>query len=603
MKSTVHCGVALSVAALTCGCMGTIGEGQGGSMVSETAEMPGAREASQPADGTTRVKDILPSSPLTALTCTESARGTTEEGVRRLSKVEVDGTLRVLLTGSIAGGGGIYAPIKDALYLFPSDVINDSLGEFEGVHSDGHVAAVLGIAEGVAQGIMDTSANRLSQLGSCGDKLPLARECAQTYVRKFASAAFRRPIPDAELADLLIGYDPDDGRTALKIILKRVLQSPHFLFHVELGQGSAVDGRVRLTDTEIAARIAYRITLAPPDALLYAAAARPGELQSQTNVSAQVRRLLLTPAAQTAVHDFYRTWLRYRDVPRPDTSNRFELNLPALEYDNNHYLVNEATKDADAFLGHVTWTTRGTFQDLMLSNVVFPIGSFINTVYGLPTNSLPGQPVAAVDGRMGLLGRALFLLSEGRQTHPITRGAWIRKNILCDRFPPPDPAAVAEAQSAYKPDRMKFTTRQLTEQLTGTPQCAGCHRQMNGIGYAFEGFGVLGHARSQEKFIDGNGRTLAVHPLDTAVADLHIEDGLPTKYAGAKDLIEAIARTRKARGCFARKLFEFSRHREAEVADGCVLRRLDEATAKGASLFDVLADNVANEDLLWRRAN
>src|SRR5262245_788186 len=137
MASLQHLAQRVAPLTVALGCAGMIGENsvESPSDPGTAMEAPGGPGASVPTgmpampvpvpeEGMTRAKEILPGSPLTALTCRESARGTTEEAIRRLSRVEVDSTVRVL-------AGGLYTRAKDALYLFPADVVNDSLGEFE----------------------------------------------------------------------------------------------------------------------------------------------------------------------------------------------------------------------------------------------------------------------------------------------------------------------------------------------------------------------------------------------------------------------------------------------------------------------------------------
>ena len=99
--------------------------------------------------------------------------------------------------------------------------------------------------------------------------------------------AYRRPLADAEVSEHVTLFNkgpdalPSDGRVrrpAANLVLQALLQSPHFLYRTELGT-QVVNGRIPLSDYEIAAKLSLALTnTLPDDALLAAAAA--GELHS-----------------------------------------------------------------------------------------------------------------------------------------------------------------------------------------------------------------------------------------------------------------------------------------------------------------------------------
>jgi hypothetical protein len=73
---------------------------------------------------------------------------------------------------------------------------------------------------------------------------------------------WRRDLTQAEMQAYLSYYhEAGAGTEGLSYLLRRLLQSPSLVFHVEEGAESR-NGRIRLTDFEVAARISY-LTRAP----------------------------------------------------------------------------------------------------------------------------------------------------------------------------------------------------------------------------------------------------------------------------------------------------------------------------------------------------
>ena len=62
--------------------------------------------------------------------------------------------------------------------------------------------------------------------------------CATTFVQAFAKWAYRRPIADDELSDLMAVYQQGamtSYNAGIELVIKAILASPSFLFRTELG--------------------------------------------------------------------------------------------------------------------------------------------------------------------------------------------------------------------------------------------------------------------------------------------------------------------------------------------------------------------------------
>jgi hypothetical protein len=102
------------------------------------------------------------------------------------------------------------------------------------------------------------------------------------------------------------------------------------------------------------------------------------------------------------------------------------------------------------------------------------------------------------ENRRGLLGQAsiLTVTSYPNRTSPVERGKWILTNLL--GVPPqPPPPNVPPLQDSSS-DGKVLSLRERMEQHRANPVCAGCHRQMDPIGFALENFDGVGHYRTTE---------------------------------------------------------------------------------------------------------
>ena len=97
--------------------------------------------------------------------------------------------------------------------------------------------------------------------------------CRMQFIRKFGQLSFRRPLSDAEshaYENLFRGEAErsKDFLAGAQVVVEAMLQSPHFLFHLEGGP----DGR--WTQYQIASRLSYFLWDTMPDEALFRAAAK-----------------------------------------------------------------------------------------------------------------------------------------------------------------------------------------------------------------------------------------------------------------------------------------------------------------------------------------
>ena len=114
-------------------------------------------------------------------------------------------------------------------------------------------------------------------------------DCTRSFVEVLGARLFRRPLRDPEVQGFLPVFDlvaseGADFDVAARLVLRAMLQSPQFLYHLE--DRSAGD---RVSPRELASRLAYLVWASTPDEALRAAA-DDGELATAAGLEAAVRR-------------------------------------------------------------------------------------------------------------------------------------------------------------------------------------------------------------------------------------------------------------------------------------------------------------------------
>jgi hypothetical protein len=96
--------------------------------------------------------------------------------------------------------------------------------------------------------------------------------------------------------------------------------------------------------------------------------------------------------------------------------------------------------------------------------------------------------------------------SDGIESSPVERGAWVLRFLLNDP-PPPAPPNVPQLSRIEDPS---LTVRQKLASHMEEAQCASCHRKIDPIGFGLENFNAAGKWRTEE----GHGKH--TYPIDPA---------------------------------------------------------------------------------------
>ena len=196
------------------------------------------------------------------------------------------------------------------------------------------------------------------------------------------------------------------------------------------------------------------------------------------------------------------------------------------------------------------------------------------------------------DHRGGVLGMGsvLAMTSHTYRTSPTLRGKWVLE-VLLGAPPPPPPANVKpieEAGAKQEGAAAKTFRDQLAAHVTD-PACANCHRKMDPLGFALDGYDAVGVWREGTK----------ERPLDTS-------GKLPSgeSFAGAGELKKVLWSKRDR---FTRTLVEqfllYAMGRDLGVADERTVDAVVERLSREDSKFSALITGVVTSFPFLNRRN
>lgn len=500
--------------------------------------------------------------------------------IRRLNRFEYDNTIRDLIGD--ASGPATGFPEEVGLG-FSNDAASQGFSQLliEAYASAARKAASFAIGD----------AARLRALLGCDPASAGEEPCARRFIDSFGARAFRRPLSADESGDLLAVFRavrPGGGfNDAIAAVIETALQSPQFLYRVELGVATATPGVARLDPYEIASRLSYLFWGTMPDAELFAAAA-DGRLAGERGIAAQATRLLADPRARAVARYFHDALF---GLPGIDGVEKNAAKFPGYTPDLRPLMREEAQR----FLDHVVWDGAGDLGSLLTAPYSF-VNRQLALYYGarggvgrLPAGASFERVELDPGKRAGILTHpgVIAKLTPGSESDPTVRGVFVRKQLLCSP-PPPPPPGLNVMPPVPDPN---LTTREQFAAHSQDPACAGCHRLIDPIGYGLEGYDAVGLHRTTE-----NGKPVDVRGelVDTDV------DG---PFVGAVELAAKLARSRQVEACVASHWFTFAYARSATAADACTRAMLEQALAgSGGRIRELLAALAGTPAFLYRPA-
>jgi hypothetical protein len=315
---------------------------------------------------------------------------------------------------------------------------------------------------------------------------------AGELIARFTKEAFRRREPDPQFLKGLDAYFQKKRQKgkgfqdAMADTLAVVMASPGFVFLNE--EANVRPGTRLVSPRDIANRLSYFLTSAPPDEKLYQAV-EAGAMSDRDAYHKEIDRIL-TENNRLLAEGFSSQWADFVRFDGISVSKKYPTYAAGLR----HSMKQEV----------ITYFQTLLRENLPVSNLIQSDFATVNaqlaTHYGIPgvtTNEFVKVKLPPDFPRGGYLTQGAFLVagSNGERTSPPIRGM-----ILMNRFlnspPPPPPPNVPELGSGAEG---LITNRQLVELHQTQVQCASCHRKMDAIGLALENFDTIGRWQENER--------------------------------------------------------------------------------------------------------
>lgn len=396
--------------------------------------------------------------------------------------------------------------------------------------------------------------------------------CATGFLERVGRQAFRRPFTaDEKTRYLKLGLDEATDSKAfvggVSAMLSAILQSPHFVYRVELGGDALVPGKnwAQFTPFETATRLSFLLWGSTPDAQLLASA-EAGKLASPEGLQSEAQRLLDSPRLIDGLNDLVDDLLSLDSV--------YLMSKDASVFPNLTPTLRDAMREEILRLFQDVVTRDADMMELFDTNKTF-VNQELGQLYGINVTGTSFVPAThpVESPRSGLLTTALLLSVQDKrqETSPTRRGAFVRRVLSCDTIPTPPPDVVTVIPPP--PAGTVLSRKDLLKTHLTSPACAACHQLMDPVGLAFENFDAIGRFRTQ----DENG--LAIDASGSF-------DG--TDFAGPRELGKLLRTSEKARNCLVRRIYQFSVGHLENDFDQSQLMELDAAFAGSGQRFSPL---------------
>lgn len=415
--------------------------------------------------------------------------------------------------------------------------------------------------------------------------------CAERIITELGTRAYRRPIGEADLSELLTYYRDGLKRggfeEGIRSAITGILASPFFLYRIEDVPPGIGPGEIyRIDDLTLASKLSFFLWNSIPDDELLQLAAR-GELGEQATLDAQLARMLADPRAGTLASNFMHQWL---DIKR----------LEEVDPDTEIFPYAAGRGDPrDDYLTELTLFAKSIFEedrsvlDLMTASHTY-LNERVALLYGI--TDVKGDRFRRVEledsKRWGLLGKGAVLMAAAypNRTSPVLRGAFVLEHITGTppATPPPDVEAFPENEIGAGQSR---TVREILAQHRANPACAGCHDVMDPLGFALENFDAVGIWRDRDRFTGT--------PIDAAA---ELPDG--TLVSGPDDLREALVRKpEQFVQTFVEGLLKYALGRTLDHRDMPAVRQIVRQAAQDDYRFSTIVRQiVGSEPFMMRRA-
>lgn len=428
------------------------------------------------------------------------------------------------------------------------------------------------------------------------DKTKTPEACAKEIFATLAKRAYRRPVTNDDIAELMRYYADGVKRatagaasdqagqagfeSGIRAGITGILASPFFLYRGErLPVGLKPGEKYTITDLELASRLSFFLWNSIPDDPLLDLAAK-NKLSDPATLDRQVHRMLADPRSKTLASDFVFQWLdmkRLDDIV-PDVD---VFPYASGRMDPRQDFRTELTLFADSI-----FREDRNVVDLLRASHTY-LNERVALHYGI--TDVKGDQFRRVElkdsARWGLLGKGAILMAAAypNRTSPVLRGKFILNSI--EGVPPANPPPNVPTLDDKDIGTTKaLTVRQLMAKHRASPTCASCHAVMDPLGFALENFDATGMWRDKDRY--------AGTAIDSAG---ELPDG--TKINGPDDLRNALLRRpEQFVQTFVEALLTYSMGRTREYYDMPTVRAIVRETGAKDYKFSAIVEAVVNTD-------
>ena len=486
--------------------------------------------------------------------------------MRRLTRWEYNNTVHDLV-GDVTAPASTFVP-EAGQFGFDNSASGATLSD-----------VVVEQFERAARDLATNAVSNLPALMGCDPSGAAEESCVASFIQGFGKRAFRRPLSSDEESRYQLFFasqrDLYGPTKAVELVVSAFLQSPHFLYRLEL-ESESPEQVTPVTAFEMASRLSYFLWGTMPDDTLLAAA-EEGRLETAEDVRREAERMLTDEKGARAVQNFFSQWGNLRSLPLIE---RDEAAFPQATREL-------MAKELELFV-ESAFSGEGTWQSVLTSNKSF-LNEELAGFYGL--DNVSGDEFREVEldparhGGILTRGALMAILAHPDQTSPVLRGKFIREQLFCDP-PPPPPCNADTALPEIDPNA---TTREQLEQKTGVEPCVACHSFLNPPGFAFDHFDQLGRWRDDDHGL----------PID-ASGDLTLTD-VDGSFTSHEQLVELISNSKDVKSCVVTHWFRYAHGRDKTPADQCSYDDLNEAfIASDGDLRQLLVDLTQTKSFLFR---
>ncbi|HEY2406474.1 MAG TPA: DUF1588 domain-containing protein [Polyangiaceae bacterium] len=455
---------------------------------------------------------------------------------------------------------------------------------------------------------------QLTTYAPCTDPTTQADQCATSFIQSFAKRAYRRPVEDDEVAQLLtLFHAGTNGGTyadGIELVARGVLQAASFLYLTEIGDGTtaiadagAGANVIKLTPYEIASELSYLLTASPPDDTLIAAAVN-GDLDTGDGRVNAANSIGTTPLLQQGsaldrVTRIITEWLGTDSLQNTDKDSTKYPNYtalkPAMVQETPDFIWNLVRPPNMGTVGELLgadWTSVTTPELAAMYSATGNVAS--------PPDPLGHGSVVNLPTRRGILNQGAFLsvYAHASETAPVLRGVALLRRVACITIKSPTELniqVVPPLPNTHVTNRSRYATH------AADPMCAQCHDAIDSFGFSFELYDGMGEAQTTD-----NDMNL---PIDsTTVLALKTDTGADFdangSYADSNAVATALSTSPTVRECFARQVFRASSGRSDSGAkaseDAFVTYWKTVANASGGNIVNTILAYAENPAFIYR---